>query len=161
MASLLLHLSGPLAKDFIQGISTLIESITWMPLGMCWLAALALSVGGQRVRLLDIRNTLESLDASNSSQVESLMCEPSRQQGYALMETGVGGVGGGIELVLLKEGCQALPQCKQWKCQQVGISVAREMHGLPAYNNAYAIKIVCVGTYIKRLISVLKASPSC
>ncbi|WP_258078925.1 restriction endonuclease [Xanthomonas arboricola] len=40
-------------------------------------------------------------------------------------------------------------QCKQWKRQQAGVSIVREIHGLLAHSKAYAIKIVCIGLYKK------------
>lgn len=48
-----------------------------------------------------------------------------------------------------QDGRRTLVQCKQWKRQQVGVSIVREMYGLLAHHQAHAVKIACVGTYTK------------
>lgn len=139
---------GMLAQAFAQQSSPVFAPLAWMLLVICWIAALASYLNARkRRRFLDTRTTLESLAAGGWRQFEQLVGEAFRRQGYAVEETGLGGPDGGIDLILHKDGRRTLVQCKQWKRQQVGVSVVREMAGLLAHHQAQAVKIVCIGTF--------------
>lgn len=144
------HQGGPMAQSFSQGIVAMLSPLAWMVLAICWIGALASFVGSRhRRKLLDTRTDLESLSQGGWRQFELLVGEAFRRQGYAVEETGLGGADGGIDLILRKDGRRTLVQCKQWKRQQIGVSVVREMAGLLAHHQAHAVKIVCIGTYTK------------
>ncbi|WP_184647006.1 restriction endonuclease [Xanthomonas sp. 3307] len=139
---------GALSQAIAQQAEGAFAPMAWILLLLCWLAALASFLKARhRRRLLDTRTTLESLTAGGWRQFELLVGEAFRRQGYTVEETGLGGADGGIDLILRKDGRRTLVQCKQWKRQQVGVSVVREMYGLLAHHQADAVKIVCVGTY--------------
>ncbi|RZZ83792.1 restriction endonuclease [Pseudoxanthomonas winnipegensis] len=141
---------GPLAQGFYQGSGTMLSPLAWMVLAICWIGALASFLGSRhRRKLLDTRTDLESLSQGGWRQFELLVGEAFRRQGYAVEETGLGGADGGIDLILRKDGRRTLVQCKQWKRQQIGVSVVREMAGLLAHHHAHAVKIVCIGSYTK------------
>ncbi|WP_340647787.1 restriction endonuclease [Pseudoxanthomonas winnipegensis] len=141
---------GPLAQGFNQGIGAMLAPLAWMVLAVCWIGAVAsFARSRHRRKLLDTRTDLESLSQGGWRQFELLVGEAFRRQGYAVEETGLGGADGGIDLILRKDGRRALVQCKQWKRQQIGVSVVREMAGLLAHHQAHAVKIVCIGTYTK------------
>jgi len=139
---------GMLAQGIAQHSDSTLAPLAWIVLIVCWIAALFSFLGARhRRRLLDTRTTLESLAAGGWRQFELLVGEAFRRQGYSVEETGLGGADGGIDLILRKDGRRTLVQCKQWKRQQVGVSVVREMYGLLAHHHADAVKIVCVGGY--------------
>ncbi|MBB6368625.1 restriction system protein [Xanthomonas sacchari] len=139
---------GALSQAIAQQSEGAFAPLAWILLLLCWLAALASFLKARhRRRLLDTRTTLESLAAGGWRQFERLVGEAFRRQGYAVEETGLGGADGGIDLILRKHGRRTLVQCKQWKRQQVGVSVVREMFGLMAHHQADAVEIVCVGGY--------------
>ncbi|ALS96394.1 restriction endonuclease [Xanthomonas oryzae] len=141
---------GLLAQGFAQQSDALFAPLAWMLLGVCWLAALVSYLGARRRRrFLDTRASLESLAAGGWRQFEQLVADAFRRQGYSVEETGQGGPDGGIDLILRKDGRRTLVQCKQWKRQEVGVSVVREMAGLLAHHRADAVKIVCSGSYTK------------
>ncbi|KPL47637.1 restriction endonuclease [Xanthomonas axonopodis] len=141
---------GLLAQGFAQQSDALFAPLAWMLLGVCWLAALVSYLGARRRRrFLDTRTSLESLAAGGWRQFEQLVADAFRRQGYHVEETGLGGPDGGIDLILRKDGRRTLVQCKQWKRQQVGVGVVREMYGLLAHHQAHAVKIVCIGSYTK------------
>ncbi|WCE06386.1 restriction endonuclease [Pseudoxanthomonas sp. JBR18] len=153
------HHGGMLAQGFNQGMGAMLAPLAWLWLVMCCVGALV-SFGNrqehrskvrkqreERQRLLDTRSDLESLSQGGWRQFELLVGEAFRRQGYAVEETGLGGADGGIDLILRKDGRRTLVQCKQWKRQQVGVSIVREMAGLLAHHRADAVKIVCIGTY--------------
>ncbi|CAE6846161.1 hypothetical protein XA1311A_39880 [Xanthomonas arboricola] len=139
-----------LSQGIAQQSSGMLAPLAWMLLGVCWLAALFSYLGTRsRRRFLETRTTLESLSTGGWRQFELLVGEAFRRQGYSVEETGLGGADGGIDLILRKDGRRTLVQCKQWKRQQVGVSVVREMYGLLAHHQAHAVKIACIGTYTK------------
>ncbi|MCI2244568.1 restriction endonuclease [Xanthomonas sp. PPL568] len=139
---------GALSQAIAQQSEGAFAPLAWILLLLCWIAALASFLKARhRRRLLDTRTTLESLAAGGWRQFERLVGEAFRRQGYAVEETGLGGADGGIDLILRKDDRRTLVQCKQWKRQQVGVSVVREMYGLLAHHQADAVKIVCVGSY--------------
>ncbi|MET0290656.1 MAG: restriction endonuclease [Pseudoxanthomonas sp.] len=139
-----------LAQGVFKGFSTALMPLSWLWLALCCLAALCAFLGARsRRRLLDTRTDLESLSQGGWRQFELLVGEAFRRQGYAVEETGLGGADGGIDLILRKDGCRTLVQCKQWKRQQVGVAVVREMAGLLAHHQAHAVKIVCIGCFTK------------
>lgn len=144
------HHGGMLSQGIAQQSTAMFGPLAWMLLGICWLAALFSYLGARsRRRFLETRTSLESLAAGGWRQFELLVGEAFRRQGYSVEETGLGGPDGGVDLILRKDGCRTLVQCKQWKRQQVGVSVVREMFGLLAHHQAHAVKIACVGTYTK------------
>jgi len=120
----------------------------WIVLILCWMGALASFVGSRRRRhLLERQTGLDSLRAMSWREFEMLVGEAFRRQGYAILETGLGGADGGIDLILRKDGKITLVQCKQWKTQRVDVKIVREMFGLLAHHGAAAVKIVAVGDY--------------
>lgn len=144
------HQGGILSQGFAQQSSGMFAPLAWTLLGVCWLAALFSYLGARsRRRFLETRTSLESLAAGGWRQFEQLVGEAFRRQGYSVEETGLGGADGGIDLILRKDGRRTLVQCKQWKRQQVGVSVVREMYGLLAHHQAHSVKIACIGTYTK------------
>ncbi|WP_295911709.1 restriction endonuclease [uncultured Xanthomonas sp.] len=139
---------GALSQAIAQQAQGAFAPLAWILLLLCWIAALASFLKARhRRRLLDTRTTLESLAAGGWHQFERLVGEAFHRQGYAVEETGLGGADGGIDLILRKDGRRTIVQCKQWKRQQVGVCVVREMYGLLAHHQADAVKIVCVGSF--------------
>ncbi|MGE8250861.1 MAG: restriction endonuclease, partial [Stenotrophomonas bentonitica] len=64
-----------------------------------------------------------------------------------------------IDLILRKDGRRILVQCKQWKRQQVGVSVVREMAGLLAHHRADAVRIVCIGAFTRDAEAFAQGKP--
>lgn len=151
---------GMLAQGIMQHSDSTLAPLAWIVLIVCWIAALFSFLGARhRRRLLDTCTSLESLATGGWRQFELLVGEAFRRQGYSVEETGLGGADGGIDLILRKDGRRTLVQCKQWKRQQVGVSVVREMYGLLAHHQAYAVKIVCIGSYTKDAASFAQSKP--
>lgn len=154
------HQGGPMAQSVSQGIVAMLSPLAWMVLAICWIGALASFVGSRhRRKLLDTRTDLESLSKGGWRQFELLVGEAFRRRGYIVEETGLGGADGGIDLILRKDGRRTLVQCKQWKRQQIGVSVVREMAGLLAHHHAHAVKIVCIGSYTKEAKRFAQGKP--
>lgn len=125
-----------------------LRALGYLALSVCWLAALvSFAKGLERASLLETRTGLESLKALSWRDFEKLVGEAFRRQGYAVVENGLGGADGGVDLVLRKEGRTTIVQCKQWKNRLVNVSTVREMWGLLSHHRADAVKIVCVGDF--------------
>ena len=149
-----------LAQGIAPHLDSTLAPLAWLVLIVCWMAALFSFLGAcHRRRLLDTRTTLDSVAAGGWRQFELLVGEAFRRQGYSVEETGLGGADGGIDLILRKDGRRTLVQCKQWKRQQVGVSVVREMYGLLAHHQAHAVKIVCIGGYTKDAARFAQGKP--
>ena len=137
-------LAGSMAIAF-SWLGTLF-AVSW--LAVCLLGALASGNRSKsRRKLLDTRTNLESLSANGWKDFERLVGEAFRRQGYAVDENDHAGPDGGIDLVLRKDGLRTLVQCKQWRRQQVGVAIVREMYGLLVHHHADAVKIVSTGSY--------------
>lgn len=142
--------NGPLAEGLGAQLANILAPLAWLFLGLCWAAALASYLGSRRRRrLLDTRDSLNSLASGSWAQFEQLVGEAFRRHGYTVEETGLGCPDGGIDLILRKQGQKVLVQCKQWRSRQIGVGVVREMAGLLAHHGADAVKIVCIGTFTR------------
>jgi len=134
--------------------------LAWMFLGICWLGALLSYLASRkRKRLLATQTGLDSLRAMHWREFEMLVGEAFRRQGYAVKETGLGGADGGVDLILRKAGRTELVQCKQWRREQVSVSVVREMWGLAHHHRADAVKIICVGEFTRDAVGFADGKP--
>lgn len=143
---------GQLAKAF--------SPFAWAVLAMCWIGALASFIASaKRRQLLEAQSGIDSLGAMTWQQFEVLVGEAFRRRGYRVEENGLGGADGGVDLILSKDGRRELVQCKQWRSQQVGVAVVREMWGLAGHHQVDGIKIVSLGDYTKEAAAFAKGKP--
>lgn len=80
-------------------------------------------------------------------QLEQLVGEAYRRQGYAVTENGQGGADGGVDLILKLNGQTTLVQCKQWRQRKVGVNIVREQYGLLSHHQAQRAIIVTAGEF--------------
>lgn len=122
--------------------------VAWTFLAIFWIGALVSYIRRRsRIRLLDTRGGLDSLRDIDWRHFEMLVGEAFRRQGFGVVENGLGGADGGIDLVLRRDGDVTLVQCKQWRKQRVDVRIVREMFGLMTHHRAQAVKIVSVGDF--------------
>lgn len=76
--------------------------------------------------------TKGALDAMSWREFEQLVGEHFRRRGFAVEESGGGGMDGGVDLVLSRGSDRYFVQCKQWKARQVGVAAVRELYGVMA-----------------------------
>lgn len=134
--------------------------LAWVVLGLCWIAAAVSYLRSrQRRALLDVQTGLDSMRGLSWRQFEQLVGESLRRQGYAIEETGQGGADGGVDLVARRSSRTVLVQCKQWRRQQVGVSVVREMWGLVAHHRADGAMIYSVGEFTPDAASFAAGKP--
>lgn len=100
-----------------------------------------------RGTLFSSRKSLASVKALSWRDFEMYIGEAYRRQGYEVEETGGGGSDGGIDLILRRGREVVLVQCKQWRNEQVGVRVAREMYGLLQAESATKVIIATSGDF--------------
>ncbi len=149
---------GLLAQGLAQ--SNPFSILAWMFMAMCAIAAFASFVGARRKRrLLDTRTGLDSVAALGWRDFERLVGEAFRRQGHAVEETGLGGAGGGIDLILRRGGRRILVQCKQWRREKVPVNVVREMYGLLAHHQADEVRIAALGGFTRDAARFAEGKP--
>jgi restriction system protein len=122
--------------------------VAWLLLIACWLAALISYLDSRRrLRLLAAQTGLRSLSAMDWREFETLLSEAFRNQGYNVLEIGLGGTDVGVDLILQKDGSSTLVQCRQWRTKLVDVRMVRETYGLLMHHRADAVKIVAIGHY--------------
>jgi restriction system protein len=82
-------------------------------------------------------------------EFEALVGEGFRHRGFQVTPRGGAGPDGGVDLVLARGHERFLVQCKQWRAQQVGVSVVRELYGVMAAERVAGGYVVTSGTFTK------------
>jgi restriction system protein len=98
------------------------------------------------------------LNEQSWQEFEMLVGEAFRLRGFSVRETGGGGADGGVDLVISKDNRSYLVQCKQWKSQQVGVKIVRELAGLVAAKGVEGGVVVTSGSYTKEAVSFSRES---
>jgi restriction system protein len=80
-------------------------------------------------------------------QFEILVAEGFRHQGFSVFEKGGSAPDGGVDLVLSRGRDKYLVQCKQWRAQQVGVTIVRELYGVMTAERAAGGYVVTSGRF--------------
>jgi restriction system protein len=144
--------SGQIGTVMTQSIWRGLATAGQYALPMIFLAGAGLSAWrqrerGQLVESVTAGKAADVLDGMSWQQLERLIGEAFRLQGYRVMETGGGGADGGVDLVLNKNGEKHLVQCKQWRAFKVGVDVVRELYGVMAAKGAAGGFVVTSGRF--------------
>lgn len=151
---------GPILGGAGAQLGGMLTPLAWVVMLGCWLAAFFSYLGSRkRVALLEVQTGLGSLRSMSWQQFEQLVGEAYRRSGFTVQETGQGGADGGVDLLLSRAGHKTLVQCKQWRSQQVGVSVVREMLGLMTHHGASGGIIACVGTFSPDAVQFAQGKP--
>lgn len=111
-------------------------------------------------RMLDNQTSIDSLRALPWKRFEDLLAEVYRRQGYKVEETLGGGGDGGVDLVLGRDGCVTLVQCKRWSARQrVKVQTVRELFGLMHDRRATAAKLVATTSFTSEAKEFAKDKP--
>jgi restriction system protein len=94
-------------------------------------------------------STANALEGITWKELEILVGESFRLQGYQVTENHAGGPDGGIDLVLRKGNEKFFVQCKQWKAFTVGVAIVRELYGVMAAERAVGGFVVTSGKFTK------------
>jgi restriction system protein len=107
------------------------------------------------VRLFeDTRNATGPVGASLTwQQFEKLVGEGFRQRGFQVTEKGGATADGGVDLILERGNERFLVQCKQWRAQQVPVTIVRELYGVMAAQQAAGGYVVTSGRFTQDAIA--------
>lgn len=109
-------------------------------------ALLGLAVRLKQKLLYGNQRSLDQIRALSWKDLEQLMAEAFRREGFVSNTTDPG-PDGGVDLVLSKNGERWLVQCKQWRSRRVGVKPVRELAGVVATVGAAGGIFVCSGDY--------------
>jgi len=113
----------------------------------------------RKAQFLKRKRSIDDLRAMPWQDFELLVAAVYRNQGYDVIETGLGGADGGIDLLMFDGPHKIIVQCKRWGSTSIGAPIVREMFGLMAHHDAQEVKIVCVGKFTKDAISFAEGKP--
>ena len=131
---------GPIV-DLGSRLAWLFASILVLPA-----AVSALRVWRER-RMLDGIRTKEEMRALGWQEFEELVEAHYRRLGFKVQREGGAGPDGGVD-VRIKRGDETyLVQCKQWRNQQVGVKVVRELFGVVAADQATGGIVITAGSF--------------
>jgi restriction system protein len=94
-------------------------------------------------------NRTTNIGSLSWQDFERVVGEGFRRRGFEVVDRGGAAPDGGIDLVLARDNERFLVQCKQWRAQQVGVSVVRELYGVMAAEGAAGGYVVTSGTFTK------------
>jgi len=142
-------LGGGVLRQLVQVLATFLQFI--VPAGFLIGATASFIKQRRSGALLDSVRSSSGRDASSLSwqEFESLVGEGFRQRGFQVTERGGAGPDGGVDLGLARGHERFLVQCKQWRAQQVGVSVVRELYGVMAAEHVAGGYVVTSGSFTK------------
>lgn len=132
------------ANSFAKGISSVAPIIALFLLFPAPIAALN---SWRKRRLLDSQKGIDSIRALGWRELEELVGEAYRRQGYTVADNTNAGPDEGIDLVLKKNGGLVLVQCKQWRSTKVGVNIVRELLGVMTAKHATSGILITSGVF--------------
>jgi restriction system protein len=123
------------------------------------LAAKSAYESWRRGDLLESQKNIVSLKSLSWREFEELIGEIFRKKGYSVTDFGGRGADGGVDLQLKKNGELIYVQCKQWRSEQVGVKVARELYGVMMAEGATGGIIISSGTFTQEAADFVKGKP--
>jgi restriction system protein len=105
------------------------------------------------IQLLDNARTAQAVASLTWREFESLVAEGFRQRGFTVTEKGGAAPDGGVDLILARGTERFLVQCKQWRAQQVPVTIVRELYGVMAAQHAAGGYVVTSGRFTKDAIA--------
>lgn len=114
-------------------------------------AMVSLARRTRSVKIFDAHRNDPQFDvpALSWQDFERLVGEGFRHRGFQVTQRGGAGPDGGVDLALAKGHERFLVQCKQWRAQQVGVAVVRELYGVMAAERVAGGFVVTSGSFTK------------
>jgi restriction system protein len=141
----LIQTSNPYLADVVSGLPRLAP---WVGLLLLLPAPFSAMRQWRGKRSLDQQDDLDTVRALDWRQIELLIAEGFRDEGYTIVDT-PRGADGGADIVLFKGTRRILVQCKHWKTRRVGVRVVREMLGVVSESGAQAGIIASAGAFTR------------
>ncbi len=143
----------PDEKSMSGMLAGIISQVSWVSAIFIVPAIVSVFRSARKRRMLDRQNGIESIRALSWKQLEELLGEAYRRQGYTVFENSRLGADGGVDVTLKKDGAIYLVQAKHWKTYKVGVKVVREMLGLVTAHKAAGAIVVTSGRFTKEAIA--------
>ena len=131
-----------------------------------WLAAIfllpipfSLFHAARRRRLVEAHFSIDRLPTISWQEIEQLVGEAYRRQGYRVVDRGGAGADGGIDLELHTKDKTIVVQCKRWKTRTVGVELVRELYGAMVGEEAHGAIFVTSGGYTPDAIDFARDKP--
>jgi restriction system protein len=141
---------GPVVvRQGIHAFATLLQYV--LPAIFMVAAVVSFISRSRSIALFDDVSSESGVNVANLSwrEFETLVGEGFRRRGFEVVERGGAGPDGGVDLALARGHERFLVQCKQWRAQQVGVAVVRELYGVMAAERVAGGYVVTSGTYTK------------
>lgn len=134
---------------FFQHLITLVAALPWRV--RRGLSALRRSPGS---RPDEVAESAEAACVASMSgpELEMLIAESFRRQGFTVSHSVSGGPDGEWDLVLKKHGLMSLVQCKHWRMRCVGAKAVRELYGVMSLHSAEGGYLVTGGSFTPNAI---------
>jgi restriction system protein len=109
----------------------------------------------QSIRLFEDTRTAKGPAVASLTwqEFERLVAEGFRQRGFTVTEKGGTAPDGGVDLILARGNERFLVQCKQWRAQQVPVTIVRELYGVMAAEHAAGGYVVTSGRFTQDAIA--------
>ena len=78
------------------------------------------------------RQSSQGFEQLSWQDFEALIAELFRRHGFEVEAQGGDHADGGIDVIVKRDECTYLVQCKHWQAQRVGVKVVRELYGVIA-----------------------------
>jgi restriction system protein len=141
---------GPVVvRQGIHAFAALLQYV--LPAIFMVAAAVSFIIRSRSIALFDDVSSESGVNVANLSwqEFETLVGEGFRRRGFEVAERGGAGPDGGVDLALASGHERFLVQCKQWRAQQVGVAVVRELYGVMTAERVAGGYVVTSGTYTK------------
>lgn len=109
-------------------------------------------------RALDTQTGADSLRELSWLELERLLAEAFRREGYTVEPGGGSAPDGGVDLRLFREGRLVLVQCKHWKVWKVGVKIVRELRGVVSSEGANGGIVVTSGKFSADAVDFARTS---
>lgn len=161
-----IRLPGYKTEAIVNAVDTVIHSSAVIRgfSGLIFMIGMTLSFKSlknnyRRSRLVERQKKISDLSEMSWQDFEILVAECYRRYGYKVIENGLGGADGGIDLILMRGSDKIIVQCKHWKKGNVGAPVVREMYGLMTHCGASRVKIICCGGFTREAWNFSRGKP--
>lgn len=139
-----IEFKSPLFNGFQMGLS---HFAAFLALVLLIPAPISAFNAWRKRKLLDRQKSVTTIRELSWRELEELVAEVYRRQGYQVTENSRGGSDGGVDIRLQKDGALHFIQCKQWKSQKIGVTVVCELYGVMAAEGAASASVVCSGIF--------------
>jgi restriction system protein len=140
------QLGSVVIRGYIHTFAAIFQYL--LPVALLIGAAVSFAKRSHSKQLLEgVRSNAANIGSLSWQDFERLVGEGFRHRGFQVSDRGGTAPDGGIDLVLTRGKERFLVQCKQWRAQQVGVSVVRELYGVMAAEQVAGGYVVTSGTF--------------